>query len=65
VALELSKPRWLVAVHAPVRDKISRYAIAGRDSAGLLKLVAKVRARVVRQLGNFLRMVSCYEAEAA
>jgi transposase len=35
VALELSKSRWLVGLHMPLADKVSRYAVPGGDSAAL------------------------------
>jgi transposase len=36
VALELSKKRWLIAVHSPIADKISYHGGAGGDTAALL-----------------------------
>jgi transposase len=62
VALELSRRTWLVTMHAPDRDRISRYKVEGGDHAGLLALIARVRARVTRALGDEPSVVSCYEA---
>ena len=45
VALELSKARWLVGIHTPVADKISRHGVAGGDSRALLELIARARRR--------------------
>ena len=36
VALELSKKRWLIAVHSPIAGKISCHGVAGGDTAALL-----------------------------
>jgi transposase len=62
VAVELSRRTWLVTMHAPDRDRISRYKVAGGDHADLLALIAKVRGRVLRALGYEPPVVSCYEA---
>jgi transposase len=62
VALELSRRTWLVTMHAPDRDRVSRYKVEGGDHAGLLALIARVRARVTRVLGDEPSVVSCYEA---
>jgi transposase len=62
VALELSRRTWLVTMHAPDRDRVSRYKVEGGDHAGLLALIARVRARVTRALGDEPSVVSCYEA---
>jgi transposase len=62
VAIELSQKRWLVAVHSPDRDRISRHSVAGGDHAGLLALIAKARARATQKHGSEPRVVSCYEA---
>ncbi len=62
VALELSKSRWLVGVHTPLADKVSRHALPGGDSGALLERIGRVRARVERALGRPVRVVCCYEA---
>ena len=62
VAIELSQKRWLVTLHSPDRDRISRHQLEGGDHTGLLALIAKVRARVTEKLGSAPRVVSCYEA---
>jgi transposase len=62
VAIELSRRTWLVTMHAPDRDRVSRYKVEGGDHAGLLALIARVRARVTRALGDEPSVVSCYEA---
>ena len=62
LALELSKATWLVALHAPDRDRISQHRLSGGDYEGLLALIGKMRARAEAELGRPVRVVSCYEA---
>jgi transposase len=62
VAIELSQKTWLVTLHSPDRDRISRYKLEGGDYAGLLAPIEKVRARAAQKLGSVPRVVSCYEA---
>jgi transposase len=62
VALELSRRTWLVTMHSPDRDRISRHNVPGGDHAGLLALIERVRDRAARKLGHNSLVVSCYEA---
>jgi transposase len=62
VAIELSRRSWLVSVHSPDRDRISRHKVSGGDHAGLLTLIERVRERATRRLGSAPAVVSCYEA---
>ena len=62
VAIELSQKTWLVTLHSPDRDRISRRTLEGGDDAGLLALLEGVRTRVVGKLGTVPRVVTCYEA---
>ena len=62
VSTELSQKSWLITVFSPDQDRMSRYRLDGGDHAGLLALIAKIRARVVQKLGSEPRVVSCYEA---
>jgi transposase len=62
VAVELSQRSWLVTVHSPERDRISRHKLDGGDCAGLLALIDGVRTRAERALGSAPSVVSCYEA---
>lgn len=62
VAIELSQRSWLVTMHSPERDRISRHKLDGGDHAGLLALIEKVRARATLKLGSPPAVVSCYEA---
>lgn len=62
VAIELSQKSWLVSLHSPDRDRISRHKLEGGDHAGLLALIEQVRSRVAGKLGSAPRVMSCYEA---
>jgi transposase len=62
VAIELSQRSWLVTMHSPDRDRISRHKLDGGDHAGLLALIEKVRARATVKVGYEPAVVSCYEA---
>jgi transposase len=62
VAIELSQKSWLVTIHSPDRDRISRHKLEGGDHAGLLALINRVRERATRALGAVPAVVSCYEA---
>ena len=62
VAIELSQKTWLVTLHSPDRDRMSRHKIEGGDHCGLLELIEKVRRRAAEKLGSVPRVASCYEA---
>jgi transposase len=62
VTIELSQKSWLVTMHSPDKDRISRHKLAGGDHAGLLALIDRVRERAARVLGAVPAVVSCYEA---
>jgi transposase len=62
VSFELSQRRWLVTMHSPDRERISRHQVIGGDHAELLALIERVRERAARALGGAPAVVSCYEA---
>src|SRR5437660_1411615 len=62
VAIELSQKTWLVTLHSPDRDRMSRHKLESGNHAGLLELIEKVRGRAAEKLGSVPRVVSCYEA---
>jgi transposase len=62
VAIELSQKTWLVTIHSPDKDKMSRHKVPGGDHAGLLAQIDRVRDRAARTLGAVPVVVSCYEA---
>jgi transposase len=62
VSIELSQRSWLVTLHSPDRDRISRRTVTGGDHATLLRLIEEVRSRAAGKLGLVPRVVSCQEA---
>jgi transposase len=62
VAIELSQKSWLVTLHSPDRNRMSRHNLASGDHAGLLALIGRERDRVSRATGGLPAVVSCYEA---
>jgi len=62
VSIELSQSKWLVTLHSPDRDKISRQTVKGGDHVALLALIERICDRVERKLGDRPQVVSCYEA---
>jgi|SRR5580704_1663160 transposase len=62
VAIELSQKMWLVTLHSPDRDRLSRHRLEGGDHAGLVALIDRVRSRAARAVGGVPAVVSCYEA---
>ena len=61
-AIELSKQRWVIGFNTPLSEKISRRTLSGCDWKGLLELIEGVRARVSREMGRAVAVMSCYEA---
>src|ERR1700680_1557704 len=61
-AIELSKKRWVIGFITPLSKKISRRTLNGCDWKGLLDLIEEVRARVSRETGRAVEVISCYEA---
>ena len=55
VAIELSQKTWLVTMHSPDRDKISRHKVQGGDHASLLALIDRVRDRGGTEAGSGAR----------
>lgn len=62
VAIELSMKSWVIVIHSPDQDRLSRHRLECGDGEGLLALIATVRARAARALGPAPAVVSCYEA---
>jgi transposase len=62
VAIELSQKSWLITMHSPDRDRMSRHKLEGGDHASLLALVDRVRERAARAVGTVPVVMSCYEA---
>src|SRR5215470_11645599 len=64
-AIELSKQSWVIGFITPLSTRISRRILSGGDWKGLLKLIDEVRARVSREMGRTVEVMSCYEACSA
>jgi transposase len=62
VALELSRKSWLVATSAPGESKISKRTMTAGDGAGLLVLLAELRDRSDKRIGQQVCVVSIQEA---
>ncbi len=62
VALELSRPTWLVALHSPVLDKVSQHRLEGGDTKGLFDLITRKRMQAAEKLGRPVRVACCFEA---
>jgi transposase len=62
VAIELSQKTWLVTMHSPDKDRMSRHKLDGGDHVGLLALIDRMRERAARALRAVPTVVSCYEA---
>jgi transposase len=61
-AIELSKQSWVIGFNTPLSEKISRRTLTGCKWKRLLELIEEVRARVGRETGRSVEVVSCYEA---
>src|SRR5260370_5718770 len=53
---------WVNALNTPLSEKISRRTLTGGKWKRLLELIEEVRARVSRETGRAVEVVSCYEA---
>src|SRR5258708_21826600 len=61
-AIELSRMSWVIAFNTPLSEKISRRTLIGCKWKRLLELIEEVRARVSRETGRAVEVISCYEA---
>jgi transposase len=62
LAIELSKKSWIVAVNAPLSDKVGRHTLRAGDWKGILDLMARFRTRFIEPLNRPVEVISCYEA---
>ena len=61
-AIEMSRLTWVIAFNTPLSEKISRRTLTGCKWKRLLELIEEVRARVGRETGRAVEVISCYEA---
>ena len=62
VAVELSTTCWLVGTRLPGAEKPRMHRLPAGDVAGLLALVAELRARAAARLGQPTTVACCFEA---
>ena len=61
-SLELSKSKWVVTINSPGSEKFSRHGVEGGDSAGLLDLLSRSRAKAEQGYGVRVKTVVIQEA---
>lgn len=62
IALELSRPKWLVGALLPGRSKVLTTLVPGGDTAALLDVLHHLAARGTREVGTPVALKVCYEA---
>ena len=62
VAIELSKSAWVLAVHDPITDKISRRRVDSGDTAGLIAICEKARGAAAGRLLKPVDIECVFEA---
>lgn len=62
VAFELSRSTWQIGFVASGETTLSRYKVAGGDTAAVWRLLSKKREQAEKKQGRPVRVVSCYEA---
>jgi hypothetical protein len=62
VLVDLEHARDEIAHSFRFSARIGRRVLGGNDWKGLLKLIDEVRARVSREMGRTVEVMSCYEA---
>src|SRR5258708_16384509 len=60
--IEWTKQSWSIGFITRLATRIGRRILSGGDWKGLLKLIDEVRARVSREMGRTVEVMSCYEA---
>ena len=61
-AVEVSRKRWVVAIHAPDAGEVGLHAIPAADTAALAGLMDRARDAVQREHGLRPRVLCGYEA---
>lgn len=62
VSFELSQANWVLTVHSPASEKLSRHGIKAADTARALLVLETHRLRVERKLGAPVTIVAIQEA---
>jgi transposase len=61
-SLELSQSKWLVTINSPGSEKFSKHVVEGGDSAGLLALLSRWRAKAEQRYGAPIKAIVIQEA---
>ena len=62
MAIELSKASWLLAVHDPSTDRVSRRRVEGGDADGLIGIVERYRREAQERTGGTVGAECVFEA---
>jgi len=62
ISLELSQTTWLLTALAPGSDKMSKHAIRSGDSAALIELITRLRAKATTRSFASVHVVTIQEA---
>jgi transposase len=62
VAIELSKATWLLAIHDPATDKVSRRRVGGGEADALIDVIERVRSSAETRLGAAVEIECVFEA---
>ena len=62
MAIELSKASWLLAVHDPSTDRVSRRRVEGGDAYGLIGIVERYRREAQERTGGTVGAECVFEA---
>src|SRR5687767_8319393 len=62
VAIELSKATWLLAIHDPASDKVSRRRINGGEADSLIEVIERVPHSAEARLGVGVEIECVFEA---
>jgi transposase len=62
VAIELSKATWLLAIHDPATDKVSRRRVGGGEADALIDVIERVRSSAETRLGTAVEIECVFEA---
>src|SRR5260370_30986523 len=62
LARELRRMSWVIAFNTALSEKISHRTLTGCKWKRLVELIEEVRARISRETGRAVEVISCYEA---
>jgi transposase len=62
IALELSRSTWLIGSSTPGSNRISKHQVPAADTAALVAVLKRLKARAERYCGTVVRVISIHEA---